>query len=104
MPEIAVKAGSTLSVPLVVRHAPNQEVEVTVTAPNGWQVTNGAGRLRLPAENKTALNVEIVTPGAGKEELKGLQPVEIVVGVGAEGASPSTVRLRVLLKASALPQ
>jgi len=104
IPEIAVKAGSTLSVPLVVSHSPNQEVEVTVTAPNGWHVTNGAGRLRLPAENKTALNVEIVPPGTGKEELKGLQPVEIVVGVGAEGASPSKVRLRVLLKASALPQ
>src|SRR5438309_9617573 len=62
MPEIGVKAGSTLTVPLVVTHSPNQEVEVTVTAPDGWQVMNGAGRLRLPAENKTALNVEIVTP------------------------------------------
>jgi len=104
MPEIAVKAGSTLTVPLVVTHSPNQEVELTVTAPNGWQVMNGAGRLRLPAENKTALNVEIVTPGTSKEELKGSQPVEIVVGVSAGGTAPSKVRLRVFLKTSALPQ
>jgi LmbE family N-acetylglucosaminyl deacetylase len=104
MPEIGVKAGSTLTVPLVVTHSPNQEVEVTVTAPDGWHVTNGAGGLQLPAENKTALNVEIVTPEISKEALKGSQPVEIVVGVSAGGASQSKVRLRVLLKASALPQ
>jgi hypothetical protein len=67
-------------------------------------VTSGAGGLQLPAENKTALNVDIVTPGTSKEELKGSQPVEIVVGVSAGGASQSKVRLRVLLKASALPQ
>jgi LmbE family N-acetylglucosaminyl deacetylase len=104
IPEIAVKAGSMLSVPLVVTHSPNQEVEVTVTVPNEWHVTNGAGRVQLPAENKTALDVEIVTPGISKEELKGSQPVEIVVGVSAGETSPSKVRLRVLLKASALPQ
>ncbi len=103
MPEIGVKAGSTLSVPLVVSHSPNQEVEVTVTAPNGWHITNGAGRLRLPAENRTALNVEIATPEISKEQLKSAQPVEIVIGVGSKGTS-SEVRLKVLLKASALAQ
>jgi LmbE family N-acetylglucosaminyl deacetylase len=104
MPEIGVKAGSTLSVPLVVTHSPSQEVEVTVTAPNGWRVTNGAGRLRLPAENRTALDVEIATPEMSKQELKSAQPVEIVVGVSREGMGPTEVRLRALLKASALPQ
>jgi len=106
MPEIAVKAGSTLSVPIVIAHAAKTDdvVNVTVTVPNGWKVMNGAGRLRLPAENKTALNVEIATPEMSKQELKSAQPVEIVVRVNAEGNSPSEVGLRVLLKASALPQ
>jgi LmbE family N-acetylglucosaminyl deacetylase len=106
LPEIGVKAGSTLTVPIVVTHAAdkNAEVIVTVNVPSGWTVMNGAGRLRLPAENKTAFNVEIATPEMGKEELKSAPPVEIVVGVSAAGSSPSEVRLRVLLKASALPQ
>ena len=106
MPEIGLKPGSTLSVPIVILQSAKtgDVVNMTVTAPNGWKVTNGAGRLRLPAENRTAVNVEIATPMLSKEELKGAQPVEIVVGVSAEGSSPSEVRLRVLLKGSALPQ
>jgi len=106
LPEIGVKAGLTLCVPLVISHPgkTGDTANITVTAPGGWKVTNGAERLRLPAENRTAVNVEIATPMLSKEELKGAQPVEIVVGVAGEGADPSEVRLRVLLKASALPQ
>jgi len=106
MPEIGVKAGLTLSVPIVITHSAKTDdvVSVTMTAPNGWKVLSGAGRLRLPVENRTALNVEITTPEMSKEELKGAQPVEIVVGVSGEGIGPTEVRLRVLLKASALPQ
>jgi LmbE family N-acetylglucosaminyl deacetylase len=106
MPEIAVKAGSVLDVPIIVAHATekNVEVNVTVNAPSGWKVTSGAGRLRLPAERETALNVEIATPETGKEELKNVRPVEVVLTVSGEGSSPNEVRLRVQLKASALPQ
>ncbi|HEY6128593.1 MAG TPA: PIG-L family deacetylase [Candidatus Acidoferrum sp.] len=106
MPEIAVKAGSTLSVPIVITHSPEtgDEVNVNVSLPAGWKVLNGTGRLRLPAESRTALKVEISTPEMSKEELKGAQPVEVVVGVSGDGSSKSQVRLRVLVKASALPQ
>jgi hypothetical protein len=106
MPEIAVKAGSTLSVPIVITHSPEtgDEVNVNVSLPAGWKVLNGTGRLRLPAESRTALKVEIATPEMSKEELKGAQPVEVVVGVSGDGSSKSQVRLRVLVKASALPQ
>jgi LmbE family N-acetylglucosaminyl deacetylase len=106
MPEIAVKARSTLSVPIVISHLAKTSdvVNVTVKAPNGWQAMNGAGRLRLPAENRTTLNLEIGTPEVSKDELKNAKPVEIVVGVLEDGMPPSEVRLRVLLKASALPQ
>lgn len=103
-PEIGIKAGSTLSVPLVVTHSPNQEVEVTATARNGWQTTSGAGKLLLPAETRTALNVEIATPETSKEEPRNSRPVEVVIGVSADGTAKSEVRLRVLLKANALPQ
>jgi LmbE family N-acetylglucosaminyl deacetylase len=105
MPEIAVKAGSTLSVLIVITRSAetSDEVNVKVSAPTGWKVLNGAGRLRLPAESKTALNVEIATTEMSKEQLKSAAPVEIVIGVGSEGTS-SEVRLKVLLKASALAQ
>jgi len=103
VPEIEVKSGLILSVPVVIAPDSAGEVNLTVRAPSGWKVTNGAGRLRLPKENKTALNVEIATPEMSKEELKNAQPVEVVVGLSGNG-TVSEVRLRVLLKASALPQ
>ena len=106
MPEIAVEVGSTLTVPIVISHVAktSELANVTVTAPNGWQVMNGAGRLRLPTESRTALNVEIASPQLGREELKSAKPVEIVVRVGEDRMPPTEVTLRVLLKASALPQ
>ena len=106
IPEIAVKAGSVVDVPIIVTHTAekNLEVNVTVNAPDGWKVTSGAGRLLLPAEHETALNVEIATPEKSKDELKNVEPVEVVVNVSGEGTSPNEVHLRVRLKASALPQ
>jgi LmbE family N-acetylglucosaminyl deacetylase len=104
LPEIGIKAGSILNVPLVVTHSPNEAVDVTVTAPNGWKVMSGAGRLLLPAEYKTAVSIEVATPEVAKEELKNAQPAEIVIRVSGGGTPGNQVRLRVLLKASALPQ
>lgn len=103
VPEIEIKSGSILSVPVVIAPDNAGEINLTASAPTGWKVTNGAGRLRLPKENKTALNVEIATPEMSKEELKNAQPVEVVVSLSGNGTA-SEVRLRVLLKASALPQ
>ena len=103
LPEIEVKSGVTLNIPIVLTHSPNETVELLVTAPNGWRVLS-AGRLLLPAENKTAVNVEIATPELTKEQLKNAQPDEIVIGVRDGGTTGDQVRLRVLLKTSALAQ
>src|SRR5205085_9047583 len=103
-PEIGVRAGSTLIVPLLVTHSPNAAVEITVTVPTGWKLLNGAGRLQLPAEDKTAIHVELATPELSKEELKTARPVEIVMRASGESGGGNDVRLRVQLKASALPQ
>jgi LmbE family N-acetylglucosaminyl deacetylase len=103
--EIELKTGSTLNVPIMVTHSPdkNVEVDVTVDAPKGWSVLSGAGRLLLPAESKTALTVAMSMPDLSKGELKTAEPAEVVVNVSVEGTQ-SQVRLRVLLKSSALPQ
>jgi LmbE family N-acetylglucosaminyl deacetylase len=104
LPEIEVKSGVTLIIPIVLMHSPNETVELVVTAPNGWRVLSGAGRLLLPAENRTAVNAEVATPELTKEQLKNAQPAEIVIGVSPGGTTGDQVRLRVLLKTSALAQ
>jgi len=104
LPEIGVKAGSTLIIPLFVTHSPNESVEVTVTAPNGWPVRSGAGRLLLPTEPKTAVNVELSTPEALRDQGKSAVPAEIAIAVSGTGTAGNQVRLRVVLKPSALAQ
>ena len=106
VPEIEVKAGMNVMIPLIISHSPakTSEVSVMVAVPNGWKVTSGAGLLILPAEQKTAVTVEVVTPSLAKDELKNAKPEDLVVKVSGEGTTSTEVRLRVLLKASALPQ
>jgi LmbE family N-acetylglucosaminyl deacetylase len=103
-PEIAVKAGTALLVPLTVRHAKSIDLKVEVTAPAGWKVTRGEGLFRLPDEERTDLAVEILTPDPGKDELRKLGPQEVVVRASEGGRPSGEVRLKVLLKSSALPQ
>jgi len=103
-PEIAVKTGSTLAIPLVVGHLGRAAAEITVTAPAGWRVANGQGRLELQAEDRTYLMVEILTPDLNKEQLGKLAPEEVLVKASLEGKAVGEVRLKVSLKASALPQ
>jgi hypothetical protein len=103
-PEIAVKTGSTLAIPLVVGHLGRAAAEITVTAPAGWKVANGQGRLELQAEDRTYLMVEILTPDLNKEQLGKLAPEEVLVKASLEGKAVGEVRLKVSLKASALPQ
>jgi LmbE family N-acetylglucosaminyl deacetylase len=106
-PEIAVKAGSTLLVPLVIRHADASQamkVHLKIEAPSGWKVVSGQGEFALPAENSTALRVEIETPALSADELKKAKPEEVRVNAEADGHSIGEVKLRVLLRSHALPQ
>jgi hypothetical protein len=48
--------------------------------------------------------VEVATPELGKEELKKATAQEIVVHASSEGKTAGEVRLKVLLRASALAQ
>jgi hypothetical protein len=106
VPEIGVKAGSAIYVPLVVEHGDTKAMRVTlhVTAPEGWKVTSGAGAVELPAEASTALRVELQTPELSNEALKSQKPEEVSVGGEVNGKPIGEVRLRVLLRSSGLPQ
>jgi LmbE family N-acetylglucosaminyl deacetylase len=106
LPEIGIKAGSNLVVPLAIRHTYGKAVEVAleVKAPAGWRVVHGQGTFRLPEEDLTDLFVEIATSELGREELKKLGAQDVVVRASAEGKLIGEVRLKVALKASALAQ
>jgi hypothetical protein len=93
-------------IPLVIAHSNGQAVEakVELEVPAGWKVVHGEGRFRLPEEDRTDLLVEIATPDLGKEELKKAGTQEVVVRASSEGKPTGEVRLKVLLKASALSQ
>jgi LmbE family N-acetylglucosaminyl deacetylase len=106
-PEIAIKAGTIVAVPLAVQHGDSMapmNVTLTVEAPTAWKIQSGQGQFTLPAEASTDLRVEIETPSLTAEELKKIQAQEIVVKGEANGKSIGEVHLRVLLRANALPQ
>lgn len=106
IPEIGIRAGTTLSVPLVLLHdeTKSSPIELKVSAPESWKVTSGAGKWLLPAESSTDLRVEIETPALGPEALKAIQPQEITVTAYDNGKALGEVKLRVQLVSGGLPQ
>lgn len=106
IPEIAVPAGTTLSVPLILLHDETQPfaIELKVTAPDSWKTLSGAGKLLLPAEKSTALRVEIQTPALRAEALRTASPREITITAFANEKPLGQVRLRVKLVSGGLPQ
>jgi LmbE family N-acetylglucosaminyl deacetylase len=105
-PEIGIKAGMTLVVPVVVRHDPSKTLEaaVTVKVPEGWKVKSGAGNVLLPAETSTSFRVEIETPTLSGAELKKETVQEVLVTSESAGQSMGEIRLRAKLVANALPE
>jgi LmbE family N-acetylglucosaminyl deacetylase len=106
VPEIGIKAGSTLVVPLVIRHdaAKTLKVNLVAKAPAGWKVGDGAGALLLPAEGSSSVPVLMETPTLSADELKRTAPQEVQVTAEVEGKIVGEVRLRVTLRSSGLPQ
>jgi len=91
---------------LIVTRKPGapREITVNVTAPSGWKVLSGAGKYLLPDEEITYMRVELQSPEIPEKESKGRQPDSIVVGGMVGSESVGEARLKVLLRASALPQ
>jgi LmbE family N-acetylglucosaminyl deacetylase len=105
-PEIGIKTGTTLAVPLVIRHDPGKAltVNLVVEAPEGWKVTTGSGAFLLPGDKQTSLLVQIDTPSLSGEELKKLAPAQVRVRAEVEGKTMGVVALRVVLRGNALPE
>jgi hypothetical protein len=106
IPEIAVKQGSVVGVPVLITRKPGAPREITVkaTAPNGWKVISGDGKFLLPDEEIAYLRVELQSPEIPANELKGRKPDSIAVSGMAGDKVFGEVTLRVLLRSNALPQ
>jgi LmbE family N-acetylglucosaminyl deacetylase len=106
-PEIAVKAGTVVEIPLHVDHADPlipMNLTLSMDAPKGWKVIVGQGQFTLPAEAATELRLEMETPSPTSEEFKTSPSEQLVVKGAVNGKSIGEVRLRVLLRESGLPQ
>lgn len=105
-PEIGIKDGTSLVIPLVIQHDPAKALPLTlaVNVPEGWKVTHGAGQFMLPGEVSTSLAVSIDTPILPSEQLKKATPQEVTVRAEADGQAIGEIKLRVLLRANALPE
>jgi LmbE family N-acetylglucosaminyl deacetylase len=106
VPEIGIKSGSTVSVPVTVFHDPSKSLELTVSAkaPEGWKIKSGAGKLSLPAESITNFRVDIDTPTLTSDDLKNSKLHDVMVEVQADGKTIGELTLRVKLGATGLPQ
>jgi hypothetical protein len=106
VPEIAVKDGSMISVPLIItrKSGAPREITVKVSAPGGWNVISGAGKFVLPDDEITYLRVEVQSPAIPEKELQGRQAESVVVSGWAGAKSIGEAKLKVLLRSSALPQ
>ncbi len=106
IPEIGVKGGTTLVIPLLVLHNPALAlpIRLTVNVPEGWKVTQGGGSFVLPAEKSTSLPVLIETPALSAAQLEKATTEEVTVQAEAGGKSAGGVKLRVRLKSAGLPQ
>jgi LmbE family N-acetylglucosaminyl deacetylase len=106
VPEIGLKTGIVLAIPVVILHDGSKTLPVTLTvkAPEGWKVTSGTGNALLPAESSTAILVLIQTPALSADELKKAAPQEVQLNAEADGKPAGDVHLRVVLRAGGLPQ
>lgn len=105
-PEIGIKAGTDLVIPLIVVHGPSKAVivNVVVKVPDGWKVKGGTGKLQLPAEESTSFAVDIETPTLSGEELNQRATQGVTLSAEVEGKSIGEVRLKVVLRNNALPE
>jgi LmbE family N-acetylglucosaminyl deacetylase len=106
VPELGVKAGSTVLIPLVILHDPSKamSLKLDVKAPEGWKVAHEGQNVLLPAEESSTIPVHVETPAMSEAELKKTEAQEVLVTAEANGKRVGEVRLKVLLRPGGLPQ
>jgi LmbE family N-acetylglucosaminyl deacetylase len=106
VPEIAVKEGSVVEIPVIVTRKPGapREIILKAAAPKGWKVISGDGKSLLPDEETAHLRMELQSPETPVNELKERKADSITVSGMAGDKRIGEFALRILLRSSALPQ
>lgn len=101
VPEIAVAAGTSLQLPVILRDDDKDPVEVTLsmTLPEGWVLKNPLPHYKLAPGDVFPIEIELTTPDKKSDQIR-----EVACRAEAAGHEIGTVKLRVRLRSAALPQ
>jgi LmbE family N-acetylglucosaminyl deacetylase len=100
-PEIAIKYGATLTVPLEFHNHTDaaKTVKISATLPDGWTVQSGAGDYTLQPQSDYYVQLLVDAPKAETKERQ-----QIACHAEAEGKTLSEIKLSVRLVHGGLPQ
>src|SRR6202035_1964036 len=106
IPEIAVAAGGVLEIPIWLRNLTNamRDIKLTAAVPNGWTVKTGADTYSIRPGEDDAATIEIGVPQLPASETKSKEISDVLVSAESGGQNMGTIKLRVQLRAHALPQ
>src|SRR6267378_5836734 len=101
VPEIAIKRGATLLIPLELRNHTDtaKTIIITTKLPEGWTAQTGAGSIVLEPQSDFHWQVTMDAP---KAETKGLQEIEC--RAESDGKVLANIRISVQLRNGGLPQ
>jgi LmbE family N-acetylglucosaminyl deacetylase len=104
--EIALQAGSTLVIPLWLRNGTSapQDVTLSIAAPNGWAVQNGAGKFALAPTQWAAERIEIALPALADPNKAKEDAREVTVRADSNGQNVGVIKLKVELRKRALAE
>jgi LmbE family N-acetylglucosaminyl deacetylase len=105
-PEIAVKPGSLVAIPVHVLRPTLAPAVFNLSAetPAGWKVTSGTGKFSVDQGTDSQFRVEVQIPELSKEQLKEAKPETITVHVSEGEQSIGDVKLKVQLVSGGVPQ
>jgi len=101
MPEIAIKRGATLTLPLELHNHTDaaRTIKISVTAPDGWTTQSGVGSFTLEPQSDYYAQVLLEAP---KAEIKANQQIEC--RAEADGKTIGEIKFSVRLQNGGLPQ
>ena len=101
IPEISIKRGATLQIPLELRNDAKsaQSVSISLKLPEGWTTESGAGTYSLDAQNSYHAQVTLTAP---KAETTTMQEIQCQAESG--GRTIGVIKLNVRLAGGGLPQ
>jgi LmbE family N-acetylglucosaminyl deacetylase len=100
-PEIAIKRGATLTIPLELHnhHDAAKNISIALKLPDGWTTQSGAGSLSVDPQSDYYWQVLVDAP---KTEAKERQEIECTAS--ADGKTLATIKISVQLRNGGLPQ